>query len=61
MRLREREWMASAAMIARKFDLPVIPVGMRAQPCAVFSIWYFHLKLRDITLLHETLNTHRQP
>jgi len=27
LRLFEREWMPSAAMIARKFDLPVIPIS----------------------------------
>lgn len=62
LRLHEREWMASAAMIARKFDLPVIPVNMRARNSALFYLFdLIHPTLRDITLFHETLNKHRQP
>jgi putative hemolysin len=54
--------MASAAMIARKFDLPVIPVNIRARNSALFYLFDFiHPTLRDITLFHETLNKHRQP
>ena len=36
LRLYERPWMASAAMIARKFDLPVIPVHIRARNSLLF-------------------------
>jgi len=60
--LHERPWMASAAMIARKFDLPVIPVNIRARNSLLFYLFDFiHPTLRDITLFHETLNKHRQP
>jgi len=62
LRLHERPWMASAAMIARKFDLPVIPVNVRARNSALFYLFdLIHPTLRDITLFHETLNKHRQP
>ena len=62
LKLHERPWMASAAMIARKFDLPVIPVNIRARNSAIFYLFDFiHPTLRDITLFHETLNKHRQP
>ncbi|MBT8457641.1 MAG: lysophospholipid acyltransferase family protein [Alphaproteobacteria bacterium] len=62
LRLFERPWMASAAMIARKFDLPVIPVNIRARNSALFYLFdLIHPTLRDITLFHETLNKHRQP
>jgi len=62
LRLFERPWMASAAMIARKFGLPVIPVNIRARNSALFYLFDFiHPTLRDITLFHETLNKHRQP
>lgn len=61
-RLHERPWMASAAMLARKFDLPVIPIHMRARNSALFYLFdAIHPTLRDITLFHETLNKHRQP
>ncbi|MEM9709434.1 MAG: 1-acyl-sn-glycerol-3-phosphate acyltransferase [Pseudomonadota bacterium] len=60
--LFERPWMASAAMIARKFDLPVIPINIRARNSALFYFFdLIHPTLRDITLFHETLNKGRQP
>jgi putative hemolysin len=62
LRLHERPWMASAAMIARKFDVPVIPVNIRARNSALFYLFdLLHPTLRDITLFHETLNKDRQP
>lgn len=60
--LHEREWMASAAMIARKFELPVIPLHIRARNSALFYLFdLIHPTLRDITLFYETLNKDRQP
>lgn len=62
LRLYERPWMASAAMIARKFDLPVIPLNIRARNSTVFYLFdRIHPTLRDITLFYETLNKDRQP
>ncbi|MDA7426547.1 lysophospholipid acyltransferase family protein [Thalassococcus lentus] len=60
--LYERPWMASAAMIARKFELPVIPVHIQARNSALFYLLdLIHPTLRDITLFHETLNKAQQP
>ncbi|SDX96914.1 lysophospholipid acyltransferase family protein [Citreimonas salinaria] len=60
--LHERPWMPSAAMIARKFDLPVIPIHIRARNSVLFYLFdLIHPTLRDITLFHETLNKARQP
>jgi len=60
--LHERPWMASAAMIARKYRLPVIPVHIRARNSAMFyGFDAIHPTLRDITLFHETLNKDVQP
>lgn len=60
--LHERPWMASAAMLARKFDLPVIPVHLAARNSVLFYMFdVIHPTLRDITLFHETLNKDRQP
>ncbi|MFW2586697.1 lysophospholipid acyltransferase family protein [Sagittula sp. SSi028] len=60
--LHERPWMASAAMIARKLDLPVIPVNIRARNSVMFYMFdMLHATLRDISLFHETLNKARQP
>ncbi|CTQ32898.1 1-acyl-sn-glycerol-3-phosphate acyltransferase [Jannaschia rubra] len=62
LRLHERPWMASAAMIARKFDLPVVPLHIRARNSAMFYTFdALHPTLRDITLFHETLNKDVQP
>jgi putative hemolysin len=58
--LHERAWMASAAMIARRFDLPVIPLHISARNSALFYAFdLVHPSLRDITLFHETLNKTR--
>ncbi|MGR3468073.1 MAG: 1-acyl-sn-glycerol-3-phosphate acyltransferase [Shimia sp.] len=62
LKLYERPWMASAAMIARKFNLPIIPVNIRARNSALFYTFdALHPTLRDITLFYETLNKDRQP
>jgi len=62
LKLHERPWMPSAAMIAKKFDLPVIPVNIRARNSALFYLFdLIHPTLRDITLFYETLNKNRQP
>ncbi|MDO5703988.1 MAG: 1-acyl-sn-glycerol-3-phosphate acyltransferase, partial [Paracoccus sp. (in: a-proteobacteria)] len=48
--LHERPWMASAAMIARKFGAPVIPLRIRARNSALFYMLdAIHPTLRDVT------------
>lgn len=60
--LQERDWMTSAAMIARKFDVPIIPVNIQARNSILFYLFdLLHPTLRDITLFHETLNKGHQP
>lgn len=62
LRLHERPWMGSAATLARRFSLPVIPVHIRARNSVLFYLLdAIHPTLRDITLFHETLNKDRQP
>jgi putative hemolysin len=54
--------MASAAMIARKFDVPVVPLHIRARNSTLFYLFdLIHPTLRDITLFHEVLNKGAQP
>lgn len=61
LRLYERPWMHTAAMLARKFELPVIPINIRARNSALFYLFdALHPTLRDITLFHETLNKDQQ-
>lgn len=60
--LHERPWMASAAMLARKYALPVIPLHITARNSALFYLFdRIHPTLRDITLFHEVLNKAHQP
>ncbi|TRW96333.1 glycerol acyltransferase [Paracoccus sp. M683] len=60
--LHERPWMASAAMIARKFGVPVIPLHIRARNSALFyALDRIHASLRDVTLFNEVLNKASQP
>lgn len=55
--LHERPWMASAAMIARKFGVPVIPLRIRARNSALFYLLdAIHPTMRDVTLFNEILN-----
>lgn len=55
--LHERPWMASAAMIAKKFDAPVIPLRIFARNSALFYLLdAIHPTVRDVTLFHEVLN-----
>ena len=57
LKLHERPWMASAVMIARKFDAPVIPLHIRARNSALFYLLdAIHPTLRDVTLFNEVLN-----
>jgi putative hemolysin len=60
--LRERPWMGSAAMIAKRYNLPVIPLHIQARNSALFYLFdAIHPTLRDITLFHEVLNKSDQP
>lgn len=60
--LHERPWLASGAMLARKFHLPVVPLHITARNSALFYLFdRIHPTLRDITLFHEVLNKARQP
>ena len=60
--LHERPWMASAVMIARKFDAPVIPLQIRARNSVTFYVLdAIHASLRDVTLFNEVLNKASQP
>lgn len=57
LRLYERPWMPSAAILARKFEMPVIPVHISARNSFLYYLFdLLHPSLRDITLFHETIN-----
>jgi putative hemolysin len=60
--LHERPWMASGAMLARRFNLPVVPLHITARNSALFYLFdRIHPTLRDITIFHEVLNKPYQP
>jgi putative hemolysin len=62
LRLVERPWMPTAATLARRHGLPVVPLNIRACNSALFYLFdLIHPTLRDITLFHEVLNKSRQP
>jgi putative hemolysin len=55
--LTDPEWMPTAASLARKYELPILPVHMSGP----FAFWFHSFatisaELRDITLFHELLN-----
>lgn len=55
--LLDPEWMPTAASLARKYELPILPVHMSGP----YSFWFHSFskvsaELRDITLFHELLN-----
>ncbi len=57
LKLYERPWMPSAAMLARKYELPVVPMHITARNSALFYLFdAIHATLRDVTLFHEVIN-----
>jgi putative hemolysin len=56
-RLNERPWKTSAVGLARKYNLPILPVHMSARNSGLFY-WFarWSTELRDMTIFHELLN-----
>ncbi|MBB4278835.1 GNAT family N-acetyltransferase [Rhizobium mongolense] len=56
-RLNERPWKNSAVGLARKYNLPILPVHMTARNSGLFY-WFakWSTELRDMTVFHELLN-----
>jgi putative hemolysin len=56
-RLNERPWQSSAVTLARKQDVPVLPVHVGARNSGLFY-WFanWNTELRDMTVFHELLN-----
>jgi len=60
-KLKELPWMPSAFTIARKANLPIVPVRIRARNSWLYYLFdVLHPSLRDITLFHELLNKEKQ-
>ena len=55
--LQEHPWMPSAVLLARKYNIPIIPTHISARNSLLFYLLdIIHPTLRDITLFNETLN-----
>ena len=55
--LVDRPWQSSAAMLARKYKAPIIPLHIKARNSVLYYIFAkLNAELRDITLFHELLN-----
>jgi len=55
--LVDRPWQSSAAMLARKYNAPVIPLNIKARNSLLYYLFArLNSELRDITLFHELLN-----
>ena len=56
-KLYERNWMHSSTILAKKYNLPIIPINIKARNSVLFYVCDFiHRSLRDITLFYEVLN-----
>ena len=57
MTLVERDWMISAVSLAKRYDVPIIPIHISARNSILFYLLdLIHPTLRDITLFQETIN-----
>lgn len=56
-RLNERPWLSSAVALARKQDVPIVPVNVQSRNSGLFY-WFanWNTELRDMTVFHELLN-----
>lgn len=55
--LHERPWMASVAVLARKYDVPIIPAHLSARNSWLFYLlWKTNEELRDMTVFREWFN-----
>lgn len=55
--LHERPWMSSAITLARRHNVPILPVHVDARNSGLFY-WFanWNTELRDMTVFHELLN-----
>lgn len=59
--LIDRPWQSSAAMLARKYKVPIIPLSIKARNSFLYYLFAkLNAELRDITLFHELLNKKEQ-
>lgn len=56
-KLTERPWQPSVVALARRYQVPVVPMNMTARNSGLFYLLSrYSTELRDMTLFHELLN-----
>ena len=56
LRLVEQAWAPTAVSLARKFDAPVVPLGMKQRMSLMFyGLGQLHEELKHMTVFHELL------
>lgn len=61
-RLTERPWRTSAVALARKYDVPIVPMGITSRNSGLFYLLSrYHDELRDMMLFHELINKKGAP
>lgn len=56
-RLVEPPWSSTGVSIARRFNAPIVPMGVtQHMPLAYYVLSHIHEELRDVTLFHGLLN-----
>jgi len=61
-RLNERPWQATGIHMAKRYNVPVIPMHMSARNSKLFYLLSHRTpELRDMTVFHELLNKKGQP
>lgn len=60
--LNERPWQATGVHMAKRYDVPIIPMHMSARNSKLFYLLSHRTpELRDMTVFHELLNKKGQP
>jgi putative hemolysin len=55
--LTERPWQTSIVALARRYDVPVVPLNIQSRNSGLFYLLSrFSTELRDMTVFHELLN-----
>lgn len=55
--LTERPWQATAIQMAKRYNVPIIPMNMKARNSGLFYLLaHRNTELRDMTIFHELLN-----
>ncbi|MEM0900180.1 MAG: 1-acyl-sn-glycerol-3-phosphate acyltransferase [Pseudomonadota bacterium] len=60
--LRERPWQATGIQLAKRYNVPIVPMHMTARNSGLFYLLsHRNVELRDMTVFHELLNKKGKP